>query len=81
MKLKNLDRQPTAYEVIPQIQDSKAISVDARGTVNVPAFARLNIAEAKEVAMALLFAAALADLEGNLPPTAHAVRLSSSEVG
>lgn len=70
MELKNLDRKPIAYEVIPKIKLRSSISVDARGTVNVPAFARLSPTEAKEIAMSILFAAALADLEGNLPGSA-----------
>ena len=74
MELRNLDRKPIAYEVVPKVRSGGPITVDAEGTVNIPAFARLDGAEAKEVAMSVLFAAALADLEGNLPPAAHAMR-------
>ena len=66
MQLKNLDRKPAAYEIVPETRSKFPITVDARGTVNVPSFVRLNVAEAKEVAMSVLFAAALAELEGGL---------------
>lgn len=70
MELKNLDRKPTAYEVIPKVESRSPVMVDTRGTVNVPSFARLSPTEAREVAMCVLFAAALADLEGKLPGSA-----------
>ena len=66
MQLKSLDRKPAAYEIIPDIRSESPITVDARGTVNVPSFARLDATEAKEVAMSVLFAAALAELESEL---------------
>ena len=63
MELKNLDRKPTAFEVIPEVHSTSPIEVDTEGTVSIPAFTGLNVAEAKEVAMSVLFAAALAQLE------------------
>lgn len=66
MQLKSLDRKPMAYEIIPDIRSRSPIIVDVKGTVNVHLSASLNVAEAKEVAMSVLFAAALAELEGGL---------------
>ena len=81
MELKNLDRKPTSYEIIPKVESSSPIMVNARGTVNVPSFARLSPTEAQEVAMSILFAAALADLEGNLQRPATSDLIKADPMG
>jgi hypothetical protein len=65
MILNTLDRKPTAYDIVPEINTAASIEVDRRGTVSIPGLTRLTPGEAKEIAMSVLFAAALAQLEGN----------------
>ena len=63
MQVKMLGRKPTAYEIVPEIRSTSPIDVDRRGTVSIPGLTRLTPDEAKEVAMSVLFAAALAQME------------------